>query len=101
MRRRESKERGAPLRQLSDLFTVYKNRLQAPQRSVVQEAVKVVNDVTGFSLQPTQCSYNVKNRTLVISAPSALKQEILLRAPEILTKLEQQLGAKSAPHSII
>ena len=100
MGRKFQKKDTAPKR-LGDLFAVYKKRLQAPQRSVVAEACKVINEVVQIEVSPSQCRYETKSRTLVLTTPSALKQEILLHAPEILHTLENRLGAQNTPHAMV
>lgn len=86
---------------VSDLFSVYKERLRAPQGSVIQAFQEVVNDVLGVSVPKEQCRYAVATKTLSVSVSGPLKSEILLRKEEILLHLKGRLGEKSAPRSII
>lgn len=89
-----------PLR-VSDLFSVYKDRLKAPQRSVVKEFVVVVYEITNISIEERMCMYNVQSRTISCTAPSVIKSEILLRAPEILVRIQKRIGSKNTPHAIV
>lgn len=82
---------------VGDLFAVYRRRLQAPQKTVVKEVVVVVNEVTGILVQEKHFSYNVHTKTVTCNTPSAIRTEVHLYRSEILRRLKDRLGEKSAP----
>lgn len=93
------KRRGELIR-VDSLFDKYKNILQPPQSTVVNEVVEVVFDVCGFKLSKKNIKYSVTQKIVSITAPSVLKQEILHKQPELLLHLKGRLGAK-APAKIL
>ena len=84
-----------------DLFEKYKKRLQAPQKTVELEAIRVVGEIAEFTLKEYQVAYTVSTRTLAFNVPSLLKQELKLHYKTILDELKTRLGEKSAPLNII
>lgn len=84
-----------------DLFEKYRKTLQAPQKTVELEAIRVIGELAGLTLKEDQLEYVVSSRVLSIKAPSLLKQEIKLKQAEILTELKKRLGAKSSPNTIL
>jgi len=86
---------------VKDLFAKYRQILQAPQKSVEVEAIKVVGEVLGIKLSEDQIKYTVSSQILHIKASGMLKQEIKIREKEIIKNLKQTLGAKSSPKTIL
>jgi hypothetical protein len=86
---------------IGDLFAVYKKKLQAPERSVIDAAIEVVHDLFGVSLERKHFSYTPYTKTLTIKASGILKTEISLKKEDILTHLKGRLGPQNAPHHII
>lgn len=86
---------------ISALFEVYKKRLRAPQASVVNATIDVIEDLLGVKLTPDLFSYSPTSRILRINARGAMKSEIFLRKEEILTHLTGRLGSQSAPTTIL
>lgn len=89
------------LKKLSSLFDKYKERLVAPESSVVNAFVEVVNDLWGIDLPVSSVSYNPATKTLVIKGKAALRSEIKRREDEVLLHLKGRLGSKSVPKVII
>lgn len=97
--RRRSKE--SSITPLSDLFAVYRSRLQAPQGSVIKEVVQVVEDVVGVKVDKKYFSYNVTTKTVSCNATSLLRSEIKLKQTEISQALQCRLGENNAPRFYI
>lgn len=89
------------LKKLSSLFDKYKERLVAPESSVVNAFLEVVNDLWGIELDSSSVSYNPSTKTLVIKGKAALRSEIKRREDEVLMHLKGRLGNKSSPKTII
>ncbi len=94
-------KRRGELTKVSDLFAKYKDNIKAPQKTVVEATVEIVNEVAGIQLDSTKCQYNVSTRTLATNAPAIVKQEILRQHDDIIAHLKGRLGEKSAPLRII
>lgn len=86
---------------VKDLFEKYRKTLQAPQKTVEMEALRVIGEITGLQLKEEQLKYTVSSRVLTIKAPSLLRQEVALKQPQILVELKKRLGAKNAPQTIL
>lgn len=86
---------------IKDLFASYRVRLRAPESSVVRAAAVVMSDIAPLPVEESMLSYTVATRTLAISAPSLLKQRLLIAAPEILARLETELGPQSCPRALV
>lgn len=93
-------KRRGELIKVGSLFDKYKNILQPPQATVLNEVVEVITDVCGVALQKKYIKYSVSSKTISITAPSVLKQEVMRRQAEILLHLRGRLGAK-APTKIL
>ena len=91
------KHRRGEIVKVSTLFDKYKTILQAPQGTVVKEFIEVINDLLGVKIDRKYIKYSVTSKTLSLTAPSAVKQEIALHKAEILLHLKARLGEKSAP----
>ncbi len=86
---------------VKDLFAKYKLTLQAPQKTVELESLKVIGEITSIKLTEDQVEYTVSSRTLFIKAPSLIKQELKIKNKLILEQLKKSLGAKSSPKTIL
>ncbi|KXJ98184.1 MAG: hypothetical protein UZ19_OD1000783 [Parcubacteria bacterium OLB19] len=84
-----------------DLFDKYRKTLQAPQKTVEVESIRVIGELTNLKLNEDQVDYTVVSRTLNIKAPSLIKQEIKFHHEAILLELKNRLGVKSAPQCIL
>ena len=93
----QRKGRRGEITKVSDLFEKYKIILKAPQGTVVKEFVEVVQDLTTIKIDRKYIKYSVATKTLSVTAPSALKQELALHKEEILLHLRARLGDKSVP----
>lgn len=85
---------------VSTLFEKYKTILKAPQGTVVKQVIEVIEDLTTIRLSEKYIKYSVQSRTLTITAPSALKQELALHRDEIIIHLKARLGERNAPKLI-
>lgn len=94
-------KRDGELKKMSSLFALYKDRLKAPQKSVIDASVEVVRDLTQISLNPARCTYTVSTRTFASNAPSLVRQELARHEADIISQLKVRLGEKSAPHRIL
>lgn len=86
---------------VKDLFAVYKNRLKAPEGSVIDAFVEVVSDVVGVDVPKEGIRYNPHTKTITITGRAVLRSEIQKRKIEIITHLKGRLGAKNAPETIL
>lgn len=86
---------------VSDLFEVYRQKLTAPEKTVIENSIEVINDLLGVKLSATACRYTPYTRTLSVHTQGALKSEILMRKKEILTHLKGRLGVAHAPQELI
>ena len=93
--------RGEGIKKLSDLFAKYKVTLKAPQASVVEAFIEVVEDVTSIKLSTEQVEYRTHNRLVVLKCPGTIRSEIMLVKNEVLLHLKGRLGEKSAPSDIV
>ena len=84
-----------------DLFEKYRKHLQAPQKSVELEAIRVIGEITQLTLKEHQVAYTVSTRTLSLQVPSLLKQELKRHQADILQELKARLGEKSAPYHLL
>ena len=98
--RPQKKNRRSEITKVSDLFEKYKTILKAPQGTVVKEVIEVIGDLTGIKIDRKYIKYSVTTKTLTLTAPSALKQEIALHKEEIMLHLKARLGGQSAPKII-
>lgn len=90
-----------PMKQISDLFSKYRNHFKAPQATVEKEAVLVIKELTNFDLTTNQVIYTPNTKTLYLKIPSVLKSELKLHYPNIINRLKISLGSKTAPEIII
>ena len=97
MRKQEGK---SPVK-VSDLFEVYRKRLRAPQKSVIEASVEVIHDVLGVTINSESLLYSAQSRTLTVHARGPLKSEITLHKEDILNHLRGRLGPRSAPTTLL
>jgi len=93
--------RGGELKKVSDLFSKYREKLIAPQSSVVSALVEVVDDLMGIKIKPEQVDYSTSTRTLHLRLPAVLRQEIQRNKGDILLHLKGRLGERNAPKELV
>ncbi len=93
--------RGENIKKVGDLFAKYKQRLVAPEASVINSFVEVVQELLELDINPKKVSYSPSTRVISINGGGPLKTEIKLNQKEILAHLKGRLGEKSAPQTII
>jgi hypothetical protein len=84
-----------------DLFEKYRKNLQAPQKSVEIESIRVIGELTSIKLNENQVKYTVNSRVLSINASSLVKQELKFHHEKILSELKNRLGIKNSPQCIL
>ncbi|OGG41464.1 hypothetical protein A2837_03065 [Candidatus Kaiserbacteria bacterium RIFCSPHIGHO2_01_FULL_46_22] len=89
------------LKKLSSLFDKYKERLVAPEGSVIDAFVEVVRDLFEFEVNRDKIRYNPTTKTLSIVGMGILRSEVKKREQEVFDHLRGRLGDKSAPKHII
>ena len=89
------KPRRGELTKISSLFVKYQATLRPPQASVERVVCTAVNEVVGCALTPERVRYTVANKTIYITAPSVLKQEIRLLIPDILEVVRRDIPTAS------
>lgn len=94
-------KRRGEIKPIKDLFSKYRQTLIAPQKTVELEVIRVVGELTGLTLKEDQVTYTVASRTLGITAPSLIRQELKLHHKHILSELKKRLGVKNAPEQIL
>jgi len=95
------KPRGQGIKKLSSLFDKYKNNLIAPELTVINAFLEVVDDLYGWNIPKNYVAFNTKNKIISLKTSGALVSEIKLHKKEILSHLKGRLGEKSAPKDII
>lgn len=90
----------AELKKVSSLFDKYKKNLIAPEASVVNAFVEVVDELLGISFPKSKIRYNPTTKTLSFSGAGILRGECKLHEPEIIAHLRGRLGDKGAPKAI-
>ena len=89
------------LTSIANLFEKYKKTLKAPQGTVIETFIEVVDDVIGIKIPKEQIRYTVAQKIISLRASGPLKTEIKLHQEEILTHLRGRLGTQSAPREIL
>lgn len=89
------------VKKLGDLFEKYRRTLVAPEKSVRDAFIEIVEELIGVTLQDRHVTYKPASRTLFVSANGMIKSEIMLRRDEILAHLKGRLGEQSAPSAIL
>jgi len=93
--------RGEGVKKLGDLFSVYKERLVAPQGAVIDTFLEVSHDLLSVQIAKERVSYNPRSKTLSLAIGGPLKAEVLLRKDEILSHIKARLSGRSAPTEIL
>lgn len=89
------------LKKLSSLFDKYKERLIAPERTVIDSFVEVVNDLMGISLDKKKVKYVPSTKTISFVGSGAIRNELKLQEKEILVHVAGRIGEKNAPKRIV
>lgn len=84
-----------------DLFEKYHKTLQAPQKTVELEAIRVIGELVHITLKEHQVIYTPNSRILAIKVPSIIKQEVMLKRDDVLLELKQRMGGKNAPQTLL
>lgn len=95
------KNRGQGIKKLSTLFDKYKNTLIAPERSVKNTFIEIVEDLYGWNIPEHYINFNSKSKIVSIKTSGTLMSEIKFHKKEILDHLKGRLGEKSAPKDIV
>lgn len=89
------------LKKLSSLFDKYKERLIAPERTVIDSFVEVVNDLMGIPLDKKKVKYTPSTKTVYFVGSGAIRNELKLQEKEILVHVAGRIGEKNAPKRIV
>lgn len=89
------------IKKISSLFEKYKQRLVAPEATVINAFLDVVNDLFGIKCSKDKIRYVPSTKTLSLTGGGPLKSEIKLHEVEILAHLKGRLGEKNSPKCII
>lgn len=89
------------LTKLSSFFERYKKRLIAPEATVINEFLEVVEDLYGIKVPKEKIKYTPSSKTLTFVGSGALRSEIKIHKKEIMTHLKGRLGEKNAPKIIL
>lgn len=93
--------RGGGIKKVGNLFEVYRKRLRAPQKTIIDEYIEVAKDVAGIVLTREQVSYSPPSKTLSIRASGVIKTELQFKKEEMLNHLKGRLGEQNAPRDIL
>lgn len=94
------KQRGE-LKKASDLFEKYRKVLIAPERTVINAFLEVVDDLLSIKFSSDKLRYNPDTKTLSFVGAGLLKSEIKMHETEILAHLKGRLGERSVPRLIL
>jgi len=86
---------------LSALFEKYKKTLKAPEATVINTFIEVLDEVLQVSLKASQITFSPSTKLLRIQVGGPIKSEILLHKKELLAHLTGRLGDGSAPKDIL
>lgn len=92
--------RGEKVHTVADLLAKYK-KIQAPQGAVTEVFVRAVFEVVGVEIPITKLTYNPQARTMYTTLGGPLKQELRLKSAQILRVCARELGATSAPKTLV
>lgn len=92
--------RGEGIQKLSSYFEHYRKKLIAPQRTIIQTFIEVVEDLYGWQVDETVVAYDSHSKTLTVRG-GPLKTEVQLHKVEILNHLKGRLGEKNSPKTIL
>ena len=83
------------------MFAVYRQKIKPPQASVIKVVIEVVYKEVGISLASKHFTYTPNSKVLYCKAPSVVKTEILHKKDAIIQSLQNELGERNAPTTII
>jgi hypothetical protein len=87
---------------IQTLFSKYKDRLVAPQKSVEAIAETVIKETLGLgNYSGKLVSYRVSTKTLHFIGPSLLRNESIKNKHKLLKEITLRLGERSAPIDLI
>lgn len=95
------KERGNGVTHIGTLFKKYSETLQAPQQSVINACIEVIQEIYQYPLTTDQCRYTVASKTLTLTIKGPYKSEILLNKTCILEEIEKRVGKQNTPQNIL
>lgn len=93
--------RNRELVKLSSLFEKYRKSLVAPEKSVINVFIEVVDDIFKLKLNKNKVSYNPSTKTLSLVGGGLLRNELKMHELEIINHMKGRLGEKSAPKRIV
>lgn len=86
---------------IGSLFEKYTKTLKAPQQSVINACIEVIQDIYQYPLTKEQCVYHVASKTLTLHIKGPYKSEIILNKSCILDEVTKKVGKQNAPKNII
>ena len=89
------------MKPLGSLFTRYQALLVPPQASVEKRVAAIICELTPLTITSAQITYSVASRTITLKVPSIIKSELQHYKMLILERLQQEMGAKNAPTTIL
>ncbi len=89
------------LKQLSALFSKYKEILIAPESTVIDAFLEVVEDMFEIKLDKKFVRYTTSTKTLSVTGYGPFKMELKLHEKEIISHIVGRIGKKNAPERII
>lgn len=89
------------LKKVSDLLERYKNNLVPPQKTIEKAFIKAAAEACGITLLPSSVRYTVSTKTLYLTPPSVIKQELLIQKEVLVKALEKALGDRGATITIL
>ncbi len=93
--------RGEGVKHLKDLFQKYRERLIAPEATIINTFIEVVKDVLGIEIKKEAVNYTPANKTISLRVSGVLKNEITLHKEELLQHMKGRVGVKAAPTKIL
>ena len=89
------------MKKLSLLFERYQKILVPPQASVEKRTAEIICEITPLQVTAAQVHYSVGTKTISLQVPSVLKSELQRHKTAILGRLEQEMGVKNCPKTIL
>ena len=86
---------------LSTILEKFQKRFTPPQASVQRRVAELICELTPLKVTSEQITYSVASKTITLKLPSILKSELQHHKPAILQRLEQEMGIKNAPKTIL
>lgn len=83
------------------ILEAYKQRLRAPQKTVITEMVRAYQTIGLTAVGPRDLAYTPSTRTITIRAMGPLKMEMLLRKAAALREARGGLSDKDIPLDVI